>query len=434
MNITFLSLQISILSNSPLISNSYSFQSSTFKLSQSSFNHFFSPCFFGLINKNKFYIKDSQFNNFLDSAIKIDQTYVTNVNVRFDRVSVYDTTFKCKDSKFKDCQCVYGQGGAIFSLSSTILRNCYFARCQSELGGGIYSASDIDYFSTTFHDCIGYKEGGSVFADHPTRVSVSFCTFSKSTSTYAGALAVEHPPVSGQAILRYNNFSLCGSILSVGALHISKLNTDIQYSICDQCFSSLSTGGAKLHCCNGFFLSSNIFILCSAGQAQENEGAVLTLYQPVKDGLISYCSFARTKKLSGLTIYVEFDEIPDQPPPIISIQNCCFAYDQYIEYNTSLVTDDNSSVYKHQCDTYVLFVLPRRIGNSYNESPTPPPRLFNKIITHSIINFISAYSSIAIMTGVVFGVLLWIISFFILRRHQYRRGRRVKRGKFHQLL
>ncbi|OHT17433.1 hypothetical protein TRFO_12395 [Tritrichomonas foetus] len=418
MNITLSSLFLTGVFNAPLISKSAVHQKNIQKIHKCAFSNFYSHLYFSQLS-NKLSISRSKFQFFLDTSVKVSNTYVTSADIRFERVAIYDTTFKCKDSLFRDCQSVFGQGGAIFSVSSTILRNCYFTRCQSELGGAVYSGSDLDCFSTTFINCIGYRSAGCTFIDHPERVISSFCTFSRSLSTNAGALCCFS---EGQALFRYDNISACGSMTSNGAIDISLMNVEFQFVIVDQCFASSSTAGFLLRNNPGFTITSTLFLLLTTHENKPNEGAVLTILNPTKPSIISHCSFTKTRKISGFTIFA----FGENEAANVLLTNNCFSYPKEVEINDEIIIDDNSSHFKETCDTYILFMLPRYIGYSADRPETPVP-LFNQIFKKTTIVFFTDNSKILLMTGGTIGILIWIVYFIITRRGRHRRRNRRER-------
>ena len=305
MNITLLSLHfIHFISKSPSFSAPLYQLHSTFNFQNCKFKYSLTNAYF---SNSKIFLNVSKtnFHFFLETPIKIEGTYVTNAHVKFNRVAIYDTSFICKDSTFSDCQSMFGQGGAISSLSSTILNNCYFIRCESEVGGAIFSGSDIDYFSTTFLSCIGIRRGGCVCADHPEKIIISYCTFSRSISATGGALSASS---YGQSTFRYNNMSSCGSFLSNGAFDLAFLSTELFFLIFDQCFASKSTSGIRFSMNKGISITSALFVYMTSSETQKNEGSIITILDPLETCTISHCGFSKTQKISGYSIYAEFSE------------------------------------------------------------------------------------------------------------------------------
>lgn len=435
MNFTILSLNlIHLVTKSPTFAIpidqsclSLNLQNCLFKFSLS--NLYYSNSY------NLLLVSKTNFQFFLDTPIKIEETYVTNAHVKFDRVAIYDTSFICKDSTFRDCQSIFGQGGAISSLSSTILKNCFFDRCESELGGAIYSGSDIDYFSTSFLNCIGIKCGGCIFSDHPEKIIISFCTFSRSMSATGGALAASS---EGQLTLRYNNVSTCGSFASNGAFDLSFLSSELYFIIFDQCFATKSTTGIRFFMNKGISIKSNLFVYMISNEAQPDEGAVLTIIDPSDSCLISHCSFSKTQKISGYTIYVDHSDLDSKSNSNhkeIKIINCCFTFPKDLEINNNtmitIVNETNQmSLFSATCDTFIPLLLPRKMGY-VQELEQPQEQLLDSFLQKYAVWFISREAILLLIIGFAIGFLVWIVFIFLFKR---RRRHRIRQRRAFQML
>lgn len=420
MNLTCISLSLySILTNSPYLLGPNSFSSNNkYQILQSYFsysaNHF---CY--LTNStNSLTISQSSFSFFLQSPIKIEQTYVTHAHIRFDKIAIFDTSFMCKDSTFQDCKTIYGQGGAISCLSSMILRNCLFERCQSETGGAISSQSDIDFFSTTFSDCLAFLSGGCVDVSSSKKIVVSFCTFSKSIARNAGALSSTG---FGRTMFRYNNISSCGSFSINGAFQLRYHQVEMQHLIFEQCFSQGGTSGIELFHNSGFALTSLFFHFMSGSQKSlVNAGMILTIIKPSKESIISHCSFTRRSLISGPSIYL----LPkDGNFSILHIIKCCFALPRTAELAEKVIIQNDTeseSIFESTCDAFYHIVLPRRIGYIQPIIEIKGP-LARKMFAISYFSLVSDSLIYLLLTGFVIGLIAWILSLLLFKRKPHKR-------------
>lgn len=421
MNFTLLSLHfIHFISKSPSFSVPLYQSKTNFNFLNCQFSYFLTNAYFSSNIYTVLKVKNSNFRFFLDTSIKIDETYVTNAHVKFNRVAIYDTFLVCKDSTFSDCQSMFGQGGAISSLSSTILNNCFFIRCESEIGGAIFSGSDIDYISTTFISCIGIKSGGCVYSDRPDKIIISYCSFCQSMSATGGALCSNS---AGQSIFRYNNVTTCGSFLSNGALDLAFLKAEIYYDIFNQCFAAQSTSGIRFYKNKGISINSVLFIFMASSEVHPDEGAILTIIDPAESVTISHSSFAKTQKVSSYSIYANYS-ISNSKKFEIKIVHCCFSYKKEFEFNNDTIIIDNNqqSLFLTNCDDFIQFMMPRKFGYQAEIKEVEIP-LIDKLAQKYVIWFISTDAFYLLLVGFAIGFVSWLAFFLLIKRPRHRRNR-----------
>lgn len=371
--------------------------------------------FFPFINSYplRLHVKDSRFQNFLSQAIRITDLSVKNKVIRLGRARTIEHVCQCTNTIFMDCITSYGEGGAIYATSMTIFRNCLFQKCQSQNGGAVYSGSDIDYLSTTFNGCIGLQSAGCIYAHRPKRLIISFCSFGGCAATDAGGL--KSFSYNNEASFRYSNFTAVQAMRRCGGIDIGYSDTQFLYVVFDQCFGRESIAGIYLYNQIDFVFNDCIFLACYT-DGQSDEGVAIHIYDASGEPSILRCAFYQIRRLVGYSV-VAIGDVN------ISISKCCFTLSKLGEVQGPFIIDDDS-LFEQQCQTHVMFILPRYMGYLGIENETPKPfleSLFSETAMHTLSKTCVPMMFIGLGIG-------WIISLFLKktsRRHHRHRIREI---------
>lgn len=417
MNVSLASLCLASLSTSPVFALPRQKLASQFSLRSCQAHKHFSSFLFG-DSSLRYRIDKSRFALFLDTAIRIDALSVDGAEIRMHRVAKYDNVFKCTNSMFFDCQCSFGAGGAIFCVAETIFNNCLFDHCLSERGGAVYSGGNMDYTSVTFQKCIGFQHGGAVASNGPRRVSISFSTLSECASHTAGGLIIQNV---GSSVFRYCNISACAAMESSGAMAI---NGDIfmNFLIVDQCYAGQGPAGINIIATQKFHIEFIMFALLMSEMSREDEGVCIASHNTLGNCSIVQSSIVATRKVSGYSIYVTGP--PDQFE--LSISGCCFDREMAHELaviNGSLV-ERVPSVVLEDCQKFLVFMLPRKIGYLKDLSATPRP-LVDQIFSRTVVSVLSRWMIHLASAGCAGGIVFWtVINCFGGKRKRSKKRRR----------
>lgn len=128
------------------------------------FSRYFSS-FLRLDPSHNLLVKDTMFNRFLDTPLKLisDYTPISKLNYQNQLMIYYSGNTLVIDCKFIDCQAPYNNlgaaGGGIFFLcqpktdefrDNLNVTSCYFSNCTAQNGGGGIYCSGVSFYSTEY--------------------------------------------------------------------------------------------------------------------------------------------------------------------------------------------------------------------------------------------------------------------------------------------
>lgn len=363
---------------------------------------------------NTLRLEDSKFRSFLNTVVRVADISADGVFVKRYRTAIYDEAVHITNTFFLDCRCLFADGGAIFSVTATILKNCYFEGCQAEQGGALVAGPESTIRSTTFRKCIGRNQGGCVAIFKADRLSMSFCAFSTSAANNAGAILIRE---SDYTRLEYSNFSSCAAMKYCGALAIAG-NFSMYFAIIDQCMAKVGVGGVSITAVRGFSIDFVLCLMVKSEGEESHSGVCVEARFTEGECLLKQCSFVGTQRIAGYSVFVDGSSGNFK----VVLSSCCFQFPgDYFVANDEFMIPDDAPLVKGDCANFLKLVLPGPIGCQL-ALQTIPARFVEKVLTNQVIDFMQKEAVPLLVLG---GVIGTAVSFLLFksgnRKNEYMR-------------
>ena len=345
---------------------------------------------------NRVSIEESRFQWFLRPVVIMNGLAIDSTVVDRNRSVVDGGVVQCSNTLFLDCRCGEEDGGAIFSVTTTILRNCCFDGCLANKGGAVVAGPESSFRSTSFYECTGIAHGGCVEIKHAKRASMSFCGFVECASGYGGGIFVEY---SVYTRLDYSNFSRCFGRRVCGGVALSGYLA-MYCAVFDQCVANEMYGGMVLAAVAGFSLDSVVFLTVACPGNNEQSG--VCVHALATSGLctVKRCSFVGTRKARGYSLVVD----GSQGEFTLVLASCCFQFpgDYFVSNNDYIVPEEENLVFE-SCGSFLRLVLPKHIGSELRRGAYVGH--VNRNLTERVVDIIRHWAVYLIGSGLLLGLL-----------------------------
>ena len=345
---------------------------------------------------NRVSIEESRFRWFLRPVVVMEGLVVDSAVVQRNRSVVGGGVVQCSNTMFLDCRCGEEDGGAIFSVTTTILRNCCFDGCLANKGGAVVAGPESRFRSTSFYECAGIAQSGCVEIRHAKRASMSFCGFVDCASVYAGGIFVEY---SVNTRLDYSNFSRCFGRRVCGGAAVSGY-VSMYCAVFDRCVANEAYGGMVLVAVAGFSLDSVLFLMVTCHGSNGQSGVCVHALAASGSCTVRRCSFVGTRKANGYSLVVD----GEQGGFTLVLASCCFQLpsDYFVSNDDYIVPEEENSVIG-ACGSFLRLVLPKPIGSELRRGAYTGS--VNRSLSERVADTIRYWAVCLIGTGLLIGLL-----------------------------